>query len=426
MKDALKVRAFHSDGSALRRKCFFPCTAIRWQQQTTQTTPTATASMHLKKIALAALVLSSVVVTSRAAAPTTGLDWIDNNTNLTFYGDVRIRYELDWDSQDAAGAEREDRNRGRVRARFGLNYQIASDWSVGARVRTGSSRSQQSPHLTFVSDDEGQRDDTDFVADRYFVQFKRGAFTAWGGRNTSPFWQQNELFWDEDVTPTGLAGSYDTKLGRGNLTAVGGAFFLPDGGTDLSGQMLAGQLKYGLPVKSSQFTLAGGLHFINGDEPTTNLRNSNGDRDYLIGVGSLQWSIPVKGVPLTLGADVFKNFINYSRAEVAPFPPSTDDETLGYVFSVTLGQLKNRHDWIVGYSYAHIETLAVNASYAQDDWVRFGSGAQTDASDFKGHEVRLGYAISKQINLLARLYLVEAITTVQDGNRFRLDLNWRF
>jgi hypothetical protein len=30
-----------------------------------------------------------------------------------------------------------------------------------------------------------------------------------------------------------------------------------------------------------------------------------------------------------------------------------------------------------------------------------------------------------RISLLARLYLVEAITTSQDGNRFRLDLNWR-
>ncbi len=71
------------------------------------------------------------------------------------------------------------------------------------------------------------------------------------------------------------------------------------------------------------------------------------------------------------------------------------------------------------------EICAVNASYAQDDWVRFGSGTQTAGTDIEGHEIRLGYALSKRISLLARLYLVEAITTSQDGNRFRLDLNWR-
>jgi len=27
---------------------------------------------------------------------------------------------------------------------------------------------------------------------------------------------------------------------------------------------------------------------------------------------------------------------------------------------------------------------------------------------------------------MARLYLVDAITSPQDGNRFRVDLNWKF
>jgi len=368
---------------------------------------------------------ASALTISAGQAATTGLDWIDNNTNLTFYGDLRLRYEVDWDSQNGSGAPRDDRHRGRIRARAGFNYQIAQDWSFGARIRTGDSRSQQSPHLTFVADDD-IRDDLDFVLDRYFVQFKHGPFTGWGGRNALPFWQQNELFWDEDVTPTGLAGTYDMKAGESTLSAIGGAFYLPDGGYDLNGQMLAAQVKYALPVKPSQFTFAAGLYFMNGDSGANNLLNRNGDRDYLIGQGSAQWSMPLGKIPFTLGADVLKNFINYDAADVAPFPASDDDETIGFVLSALLGQLKQRNDWLAGYYYSYIETFAVNASYAQDDWVRFGNGPQTAGSDIKGHEVRLGYALSKNINILARLYLVEAITTVQDGNRFRLDLNWRF
>ena len=381
--------------------------------------------MNLQRTSLAATALLLTASASQAAGPTTGLNWIDNNTNLTFYGDVRLRYEVDWDSQNAAGVERDDRHRGRLRARLGFNYKVSDAWSFGSRIRTGSSRSQQSPHLTFAADDD-LRDDLDFVADRYFVQFKQDAFTGWAGRNTSPFWQQNELFWDEDVTPTGVAGTYDVKLGEGTLSTIAGGFYLPDGGYDLNGQMLAGQIKYSLPVKSSQLTAAAGLHFMSGDEGANNLRNRNGDRDYLIGVASAQWSMPLKGIPLTLGADVFNNFKNYDAADVAPFPASDEDETFGFVLSASLGQLKKQHDWQVGYYYAHIETFAVNASYAQDDWVRFGNGAQTDSSDIEGHEVRLAYALSKNINVMARMFLVEAITTVQDGNRFRLDLNWKF
>lgn len=360
-----------------------------------------------------------------AAHAATGITWIDSNTNLTLYGDVRLRYEVDWDSQTAAGAMRDDRHRGRVRGRFGFDYKLNEDWQVGSRVRTGDSRSQQSPHLTFTSDD-GPRDELDFVVDRYFVQYKHGAWTGWGGRNTIPFWQQNELFWDEDVTPTGLAGSYNTKLGEGTLTATAGGFYLPDGGYDLNGQLFGGQLKYVLPVKPSQFTFAGAFHYMNGSSGANNLLSRNGDRDYAIAVGNLQWSIPIKKIPFALGADIFKNVEDYSAAETAPFPAADSDETLGWVLSAQLGQLKERHDWILGYYYAHIETFAVNASYAQDDWVRFGAGPQTAASDFEGHEVRVGYAVSKNINLLARLYLVEAITTRQDGNRFRVDLNWKF
>ena len=134
----------------------------------------------------------------------------------------------------------------------------------------------------------------------------------------------------------------------------------------------------------------------------------------------------MKDLPFSLGADLFHNFEDYTAADVAPFPADSDDERLGYVFSAVLGQLHEQHDWLIGYYYAHIETFAVNASYAQDDWIRFGSGPQTDSSDFEGHEFRFAYSLSKQVNLVARLYLVDAITTVQDGDRFRLDLNWRF
>ncbi len=383
-------------------------------------------SAIISPIWLALVFLVAGALTGRPASGlATGLNWIDSNTNLTFYGDLRLRYELDWDSQNAAGVARDDRNRGRLRARVGFGYQLAEEWSIGARVRTGSSRSQQSPHLTFVGDDR-VTDSVDFVADRYFVQYKRGGFTGWAGRNTTPFWQQNELFWDEDVTPTGLAGMYDWAAGKGKLTATAGAFYVPDGGYDLNGQLVAGQVKYTLPVQPWQLIVAGGVHYLHGEDGANNLRNRNGARDYAIGVAGVQWSIPLKKIPFTLGADLYHNFKNYTAAEVAPLPLANANQTLGYVLSAQWGQLKKRNDWLIGYYYAHIETFAVNASYAQDDWIRFGSGAQTDASDFEGHEIRAAYAVTKSINLMARLYLVKAITTRQDGKRFRVDLNWKF
>lgn len=301
---------------------------------------------------------------------------------------------------------------------------LSDQWSMAARVRTGNRQSQQSPHITFTAD-EGPDDEFEVSFDRYYFQYKEGALTLWGGRNSTPFWQQNEMFWDEDVTPTGVAGILNSKHGAGTLTSTVGAFALPDGAVRLNGSLVAGQVKYTAPIDASHFTIAAGLHSFHGETGARYLRNRNGARDYLVGILSAQWTTPVGGLPLALGVDLIENFEDYSFAEAAPLSPSNTGETSGYVLSAQIGQLKDAKHWLLGYYYAHIETFAVNAAYAQDDWARFGSATQSDLTDIQGHEVRAAYAITKNINIMARLFLVDAITTRQDAKRFRLDLNWK-
>ncbi|HEX2855618.1 MAG TPA: putative porin [Opitutaceae bacterium] len=383
-------------------------------------TPLAPASV-LRRLAASALLISAAVgpLAAFGAEPTKPV------SALTFSADLRLRYEWDWDSQNAAGVARTDRDRARARARAGVGYKFSNEWSFGARARTGNRLSQQSPHLTFNASDD-ITDDFEVALDRYYLQFKQGPFLAWGGRNSTPFWQQNEMFWDEDVTPTGIAGSYETKLEQGSLTTTAGAFYLPDGMTKLNGSHLGAQLKYSLPVKPSQFTLAAGLYRFDGKTGAKNLRNRNGARDYFVGVLSAQWQTPVDGPPLTLGVDLIRNFSDYGATDTAPFAATHADEKNGYVFSMLLGQLKQPRDWQVGYFYAHIETLAVNAAYAQDDWARFGSATQSDLTDFEGHEFRATCVITPRLNSSARLFFVNAITSVQDGSRCRIDLNWKY
>jgi len=373
---------------------------------------------------LCAFVVCSSLIAATATFGATGIAAIDQNKDLSVSADVRLRYESDWDSHTSSGALRTDRQRGRVRLRLGAGYKLSDEWSVGARVRTGNRESQQSPHLTFTADD-GPNDDFEVSFDRYFVQFKEGSLTLWGGRNTTPFWQQNEMFWDEDVTPTGIAAVFDSKQKTGTLTSAFGAFVLPDGAVDLNGSLVAGQVKYTLPLKPSQLIIAAGLHSFDGKSGAKYLRNRNGERDYLVGIVSAQWTTPVHGVPLAFGVDLMENFQDYSAADAAPLPASNAEETSGYVLSAQVGQLKEARNWLLGYYFAHIETFAVNASYAQDDWARFGTATQSDLTDIEGHEFRAAYAVTKNVNLTARLFLVEAITTRQDAKRFRVDLNWK-
>ena len=375
----------------------------------------------MKRLQLTVLCLAGTLIAETAFAET------ETENKLSWYGDLRLRYEADFDSEKADGTERDDRHRGRLRARAGLNYQASESLKFGARLRTGNSRSQQSPHLTFVNDQNADDDDLDFVLDKFFVDYSRSGYHVWAGRNSFPFWKQNELFWDDDVALTGTSASFMWET-TGNLTATVGAFTLPDGGYDMHGQMGAGQLKYSVDLADDvRFTGAAGLFCMSGDGGATNLRNGNGDREYSVGAANFQVKCQLGGVPVSFGADFYSNFKDYNSNSIDSYTASHHNEDYGYVLSAVVGKLKAPGDWLLGYYYANIEALAVNASFAQDDWFRFGGrNGQTDSSDFRGHEIRLAYAIRENLNLVNRLYIVDTISSDQDGNRFRMDLNWKF
>lgn len=375
------------------------------------------------RLTLTAVALSVMLV---GAEPISAID-LDAGGRFRLFGDLRLRLESDRDSEGANGSKREDRDRARIRARLGLEYDASSIFQLGLRLRTGSVDSQQSPHITVHDFDDNPRGDEDILLDKYFVSAHSGRFRGWLGRNSLPFWKQNELFWDDDVTPAGLALRWDPELASGaGLQLRTGIFKLLDGGIDLHGEMAAGQLVFTRDSGEVSWTAAGGLFALQGETGARHLRRGNGARDYTLWVGNLQAKAPVAGSDLTIGLDLMVNSESYDRADPDPFTAANHDQTDGFVVSVRWGRLVAAGDWLVGYWYARIETFAVNASHAQDDWIRWGSATQTDASDMKGHELRYAYALRQDLNVLARLYLVEAITSRQDGNRFRADLNWRF
>ena len=345
-------------------------------------------------------------------------------------GDFRARAEADFDSQRASGAARDDRNRIRIRARLGLEYAATDVFSFGLRLRSGSDDSHQSPHITVLDFDDNDTGDADFHLDKWFLKargdhlFRRlpsGETWAWIGRNSLPFWKQNELYWDDDVTPAGIAFGFKTDTGEGSLAVNGGYFSLPVGMRDFAGNLAAAQLVY----SGKGFTVAGGLLDVDanpGDGDAARLLRGNGLRDYSIWVGSLQGKLG----KWTLGADVMHNDESYSPNDPDPVTAANFDQTDGFVLSVKYGGTRAKGDWLAAVYYAEIEALAVNASYAEDDWVRWGSATETRGSDLEGSELRFAYALQKNVNLVARLYLVESITTREDGSRFRLDFNYKF
>lgn len=345
---------------------------------------------------------------------------------LKLSGDARLRLERDWDSTQSNGTKRDDRDRVRGRLRFGFDYQYSETVTFGGRLRTGSRESQQSPHVTFGDDFRPK----EINVDKLYIRAKVGEGWVWGGKNTFPFWTQNELFWDDDVTPEGVAAGYRLKLGSsGRLDLTAGAFVLdnPEASNDFSdkARLLGGQVAGAWKLPQADLTAAVG-YFAFRDNPKV-ANPALLDLDYRIWVLGLQAAVRGLPKPLVLGVDYMKNTEDY---------PSTlfnRDETTGYMFSAAYGELKKKSDWLLGYYYAHIEKYAVVPYFAQDDWLRWGTATQTRSSNFQGHEFRVAYALGPKWNLMARLYLVKGIalesaTAVarEDGKRFRVDLNIGF
>lgn len=369
------------------------------------------------------------------------------------YGDFRFRTEQDFDSERANSAtargnnrSRADRFRLRVRARLGANWEFNDHFSFDTRIRTGQNNSQQSPHITIVEHngdngrpgDRGNKGPADFNFDKYYLKAKGFGGELWGGRNDLTIWKQNELFWDDDVTVLGGGGRYTYAVTDNQslqLNAI--AAKLPAGMRDFAGEIYAGQVVYAnkdllsaFNVKDVNLTIASGYYSLEADPDAggatstgaaeDGLTGDFGLRDYRPIVSSVQLGTKVVGIPVQVGYDYIRNLETYKSSV------SNHDDRDGWVAQAGLGQLKNPGDWLVFYYYARIEGRALNPAYAQDDWLRWGTTTQTNAVDFAGHEIRLGYVPFKQTNVMLRFYDVHAIDSGQDGNRVRLDLNYTF
>jgi len=347
------------------------------------------------------------------------------DNKLDLYGDVRLRSEQDWNSLKTDGFFRPNRFRLRYRFRFGFNYLFNKNVEFGGRLRSGNPQNQQSPHVSFGNEFEP----SSVSIDKVYIKYKYKNYWAWGGKKGFPFWKQNELFWDNDVNPEGIAagGKFMLNDNAMKLTAISG-FFVPNNAGQVSvneARILAFQLNLIDDTKWFSYTFSTGFYSFN-DLPNTPDNTGTFLMDYQILNSGLQ--IRLNGISLLFGFDYFDNLTDYNNN--VNINPVFANQTKGYVANITYGKSKKKGDILLAYYYSSIGKYAVVDYFAQDDWVRWGNSNFTRSSNFKGSEISFKYTINKNFNAVIRGFFVDGIKTagtyIESSNRVRLDLNIKF
>jgi hypothetical protein len=339
--------------------------------------------------------------------------------------DVRLRLEQDWAGTTETGVKRPDRARIRIRDRLAARIDLGAGFSIASRVRTETSGSQQGANITFLDFDGNNVDVFNGGVDRYSIAWRGKAAGLEVGRMNFPFFTSTEYFWDADISPLGVAGNVAIPVSGGTTIRLNaGAFALPVGIAGYSGHLFGGQVT----AEHGPALVAAGVFRFDADKTDPeglNLLGGNGQRDYTVLAVNAQYRVRACGKPLTFSADLYRNLQQY-RNDPDPVSRANADQRTGYALSATWGDTVKRGHWQLGYRLFHMERLAVNSSYANDDLARFGTSAQAALSDIEGYDLFANYAITDKLSVGVRTMLVQRISTVEEGKRARLDLTYNF
>jgi hypothetical protein len=142
------------------------------------------------------------------------LAWLEK---VKFYGDFRYRFE------NIDNASSETRNRSTVRARFGMQARINEEMTFDLRLASGGWFTGNDYRLNGdpISSNQTLSDyfsSKNFWLDRAFMTYEPAAvkgLAVLAGKMSNPFYTAggNQLIWDSDLNPEGIAARYVRPLG---------------------------------------------------------------------------------------------------------------------------------------------------------------------------------------------------------------------
>jgi len=364
---------------------------------------------------------------------TQGADWA---SKVAFSGDVRYRYEYISDDTFSGGQQTADRHRDRIRARLAATAKATDNITVGIGLTTAENSDPRSGNQSL----SGVFSKKSFDLDLAYFDWK---FASWGnlvgGKMKQPFVRPGQsLFWDNDITPEGLALGFQSGMFFGTaynywLIEASGPQSARTADTMLHGV----QFGVRMPVGSSSLMLAAHYYDLSaavGRSPFYNgsgsVNNANGNTvldldptagtnavlvyDYEVINLSAEFNTLLGDVPFQVWADVAQN-------------QDPSDNDTAWAAGVLFGKASSYRTWELGAGYQKLEKDALFAQLIDSD---FSGGF----SDNEGWVLRAAYAPVRNWAINTTYYLNKrnaevansAGQTGVDYDRLQVDFGVKF
>jgi hypothetical protein len=328
---------------------------------------------------------------------------------LRFSGDLRYRHET---VNDDAFTERQ---RQRIRARFGVTADVTEDLRVGLTLATGDD-DPVSANQTL----DGGFERKSFGVDRAFFAWQATEdLSITGGKMANPFFRpgNHHLIYDGDLNPEGLALRYDAT----NWFASFAGLWVDERSAADDSILLGGQVAYRRTLGGGARLTAGVSYydyletqgqtpFWDGDAAGNRLDAAgNYLSDFNEAELFAELGFRVGDRPLSLFADYVTNV-------------EADDEDAGYALGATYGEVTRPGTWRVGYAYQRLEADSVIGTFTDSDW----AGGGTDG---RGHVVDLAYGFRPRWTLGLRYFINErgmAAGSERNYNRLQADVSFAY
>ena len=368
--------------------------------------------------------VAEAVKDRKPAALPDNLKWAEK---VKVSGDLRYRQDH-IDEQDSTGKWENGVYRHRIRARLKFDAEVNDDWDLGFRIASGSNRSPISTN----QDLEDGFSKKDIWLDQAYFNWHPAhvkGLNVTGGKIKNPFYKagKNQLIWDGDLNPEGIAVQYSKPLNdTDQLFFNGGGLWVDESDTVADASLWAAQAYWKRTIGNPDHVLAGATYYDYGNiESRADLKSTWGTSNFFGNTTAAggykddfdilelfgEYGFKFGSLPTTL----FGSWVRNTAA--------TTSEDTGWLVGTKFNKAKDDDpgSWEFGYDYRETAADALVGGFNESDFL----GAQTNS---KGHRFAFKYQLAKNLYWYATYYLLEDTQTNKDLDyrRFMGDLVWKF